>query len=273
MADTASHTGRTGVARIAAFDFDGTLISCQSGLRLAVYLARRGVVSPQRAAALVWWGVRYKLRLPYREEEARELVLGAVSDSPASVVDRLMVSFHDEELIPRYRRAGVAEVRRREREGCACVLVSATFHGIARRAASFLGMDGFLATEVELGADGRYTGRVVGDVMQGESKRAAVASWADRRFGRGGWELAYAYGDHYTDAPLLAAAARPFAVCPGSTLRTAARRQGWAMLDWSKAGDMGPQPLRAPSELLEELDVPGGDAAAADVGAAGRRHG
>lgn len=267
MADAAVRTGRADVVRIAAFDFDGTLISCQSGLRLAVYLARRGAVSPRRAAALVWWGVRYKLRLPYREEEARELVLGAVSDSPAAVVDRLMVSFHDEELVARYRRAGVAEVRRREREGCACVLVSATFRGIARRAASFLGMEGFLATEVELGPDGCYTGRVVGDVMQGESKRAAVATWADERFGKGGWELAYAYGDHYTDAPLLAAAACPFAVCPGSSLRSAARRQGWTVLDWSKAGDMGPQPLLPPSELLEGLDVP------TDDGAPDGRHG
>lgn len=227
--------------RVAAFDFDGTLTSCQSGLHLALYLWRRGHVSPARAAALAWWGIRYKLHLPYREDEARELVLGAVSESAAEVVDRLMVACHDEELAPRYRSDALAELRRRQQEGCACVLVSATFQGIAERAVACLGMDAALATQVAVGPDGHYTGKVVGEVVQGPRKLEAVRAWADGRYGADGWTLAYAYGDHRSDAALLAAAAHPGAVCPGQGLRSIAEREGWPVLDWDAGGDVGPE--------------------------------
>ena len=72
---------------------------------------------------------------------------------------------------------------------------------------------------MERDADGNYTGRVEGTVVQGPEKVAAVTRWADAHIGKGAWTLAYAYGDHHTDAALLSAATKGYAVCPGETLR------------------------------------------------------
>ena len=217
---------------VAVFDFDGTVIDGQSGWLISVYLFKKNLVSPLRAGRLMWWGLRYKLGLPYREEEARELVLGAVSHMKPEEVDSVMVKFHDEVLLPIYRQQAVDEIHKRIDEGCDTLLLSATFQQIADRAAECLEMTGGVATELERAEDGSYTGRVSGDVIEGDMKPVAAKRWANERFGEGNWRLAYAYGDHRSDAKLLEEADEAFAVCPKKALKPLAKKGGWTILDW-----------------------------------------
>ena len=86
---------------------------------------------------------------------------------------------------------------------------------------------------MELDAQGHFTGRVEGEVVAGQGKVRAVRRWADESIGPGAWSIACAYGDHFTDEPLLELADEPFAVSPGSTLARVARRRGWQSLEWN----------------------------------------
>lgn len=219
-------------ARIAVFDYDGTSMDGQSGSLFTTYLLRNGIMSLPRALRLGWWGARYKLHLPYRQDEARELVFGALGEMDAAAISRVMNAFHDEVLGPRYRKKAVEEVARRREEGCVTLLVSATFDIIANAAAEVLGVDGVIATQMERDAAGRYTGRVDGEVVAGKNKYRSVVRWCDEHIGPGKWRLSYAYGDHHSDEDLLARADEAFAVCPGQTLKSAAKKNGWAILDW-----------------------------------------
>ncbi|MCI6548736.1 MAG: haloacid dehalogenase-like hydrolase, partial [Coriobacteriaceae bacterium] len=151
-----------------------------------------------------------------------------------------------------YRPGVASEVAKRHGEGCVTLLVSATFAPIAADAAKTLGVDACIATGMERDADGNYTGRVEGAVVQGPEKVAAVTRWADAHLGRGAWTLAYAYGDHHTDSALLSAAARGYAVCPGETLRKLARQQGWEILDW------GDSPAKTSRRRGQPAGLPGG---------------
>lgn len=217
---------------VAVFDFDGTCIGGQSGALFTTYLLLRGKMSPLRALRLGWWGARYKLHLPHRQDEARELVFGALRGLAAEEVDELMIRFHDEVLAPRYRPRALEEIARRREEGCVTLLVSATFDVIAQVAGRYLGTDDTVATKMARDAAGNYTGDVDGAVVAGAEKYRATALWCDEHLGRGGWRLAYAYGDHHSDAHLLSHAQEGFAVCPGKTMVVAARRNGWKILDW-----------------------------------------
>ena len=218
--------------RIAVFDLDGTSIDGQSGSLFTRYLFANGMMSPLRLARLAWWGIRYKLHMPIRQGEARELVFGALRGRTSEEVDALMVRFHDDVLAPRYRPQALAEVERCRELGLVVLLVSATFEPIAEVAARRMGADGFVATRMERDERGRYTGEVDGPVVEGAEKCRAVERWCDERFGSGGWVLERAYADHHTDAPLLEAANEARAVCPGKTLAISARRRGWPILDW-----------------------------------------
>ena len=69
LADEYSEQNR---ARLAVFDFDGTLISGQSGFLLFRYLLSRGFLTATQASRLSWWGIRYATHLPKRQEENRK---------------------------------------------------------------------------------------------------------------------------------------------------------------------------------------------------------
>lgn len=218
--------------QVAIFDFDGTIIDGQSGALFTTYLLRRGIMRLPRALELGWWGLRYKLHLPYRQNEARELVFGALTGLDPETVDQIMRQFHDDVLLPRYRSQAIAEVARRREEGCVTLLVSATFLPMAQAAADGMGMDAAVATLMEKDAQGHYTGSVQGSVVAGPEKYAAASVWCDEHLGQGMWELAYAYGDHHTDVDLLSHAREAFAVCPGNTMRPIAKKMGWKILNW-----------------------------------------
>ncbi|MBF0912086.1 MAG: haloacid dehalogenase-like hydrolase [Atopobiaceae bacterium] len=220
------------IKRIAIFDFDGTVISGQSGFLFAKYLLNRRLSSFTRTIKLAWWGIRYKLHLPYRQEESRELVVGALMPFSVEFSDAVMHDFHREILENLYRPQALLEVERRQNEGCCALLVSATFEPIAELAAKKLGVDGFLATKMQVDSNDHYTSKVDGPVIEGAQKLLSATKWCDEHFGVGNWEIAYAYGDHYSDGTLLEAAKVPCAVCPGPTLAKLAKKRGWTILNW-----------------------------------------
>jgi HAD superfamily hydrolase (TIGR01490 family) len=219
-------------SRLAVFDFDGTCINGQSGSLFATYLFRHGYLGAASVLGLSWWGLRYLIHVPHRQEEAREIILRCLSALSADQVDQMMVNFHNEILVPRYRREAIQEVHRRHKEGCITLLVSATFQPIAKCAAEHMGMDGVMATEMLRNADGHYSGAVLGSVVEGHNKMVAVKTWADAHLGPGKWVVSYAYGDHYTDLELLSQAEYAFAVTPGRVLRHQAQRSDWTTLSW-----------------------------------------
>ena len=227
------HQGSARTTCLAVFDYDGTIMDGQSGQLCAMFLLRHGLISKRTAARLVWWGARYKLHLPYRQDESRELIFRDLGKYEHDEVMRLMRDFYAEFLAPRTRPDAVAEIARRHEQGMTCVLVSATFFEMARVAAEQLGIEGVAATHMELDSRGHFTGRVEGEVVAGEGKVRAVRRWADEGVGPQAWHIACAYGDHFTDEPLLELADEPFAVSPGTTLARVARRRGWQILDWN----------------------------------------
>jgi HAD superfamily hydrolase (TIGR01490 family) len=87
------------------------------------------------------------------------------------------------------------------------------------------------ATQLEE-SGGRWTGRILGDVVFGEAK--ARAMW--RLAARAGFDLArsYAYGDTANDRWMLGAVGRPAAVNPSRELQRIARLLDWPVLWWGK---------------------------------------
>ena len=217
---------------VAVFDYDGTMISGQSGKILALWLARQGYLSASVILRLILWGFRYKFHLPYRQDEARELIFSDLKSKDPQEVRDIMESFHHSVLKSEVRPRAMRELGYRKAEGCTCLLATATFSPITNAAARYLGFDGYIATEMETDDLGDYTGVVQGDVAAGQAKVDLVKAWADCHLGEGAWYCAYAYGDHYSDIALLSSAVHPCAVCPGPTLRKYARQHSWPIVDW-----------------------------------------
>ena len=125
-------------------------------------------------------------------------------------------------------------MRRHIEEGCVVMVVSATFDAIVNRAMESHPFQFQVSTRMKVDAQGNYTCDVDGAPVEGVEKVRMVEHFADEKFGVGNWVLAYAYGDHHSDIPLLEAARVPCAVTPDNPLEREAKRRGWSVLDWNE---------------------------------------
>jgi HAD superfamily phosphoserine phosphatase-like hydrolase len=195
-------------------------------------LLHQGIIPASTALAALWWGVRYRLRLPVEQKEVREYIFKSFSHFPAAEADALMAGFYAEDLRQRLRPQALEAIRECQAAGEVIVLVSASFSPLLREVRKDVGADWFISTQMEV-KDGYYTGSVAGLPPEGEQKVVQLRAWADERYGEGGWELAVACGDHRSDEPLLRFACRAVAVNPDTGLERVAKREGWRIVDWS----------------------------------------
>jgi HAD superfamily hydrolase (TIGR01490 family) len=120
---------------------------------------------------------------------------------------------------------GTRELAQRHLEaGQRVWLVTATPVELASVIARRLGFTGALGTVAET-VDGTYTGRLVGGLLHGQEKAAAIEALAARE----GLDLARcaAYSDSANDIPMLMLVGRPAAVNPDADLRAQARAYHW----------------------------------------------
>ena len=221
--------------RIAAFDFDGTSIDGNSPVLLVMYLARQKRLTLRVIVKIMMWAAAYTLHLPQSEAWVRGLVFTAFEGESKDVTDAYLSDFYDKVILGQDRfRYQCDEVMRKLHDADIEVLcVSATFEPIVRRACELHPIDASLSTTMCCDEHGCYTTQVLGECVEGDEKVAAINAYANARYGEGNWELTYAFGDHYSDIPMLEHALHPVAVNPDSTLKRRARKDGWDIVAWS----------------------------------------
>ena len=222
----------TDKVKIAVFDFDGTSIEGSSPSWLVNRLIFERRISPLTSLKIGFWGIAYKWHLPQNESWVRGQVFRAFEGKPKEIVDRYLRGFYDGYIAKRFRPQADEAMRARNEEGCEVIVVSASFEPIVLRAMESHPFQYQISTRMKVDKNGLYTREVEGKPIEGEAKMVALQHWCDGRFGEGTWEIAYAYADHHSDEPLLAAASHPFAVCPNTGLRKIAAKRNWPVLDW-----------------------------------------
>jgi HAD superfamily hydrolase (TIGR01490 family) len=215
-------------ARAAFFDLDKTLVPGSSLFLLTRGLYERDLV---RARDMVRWAIgqaSFTLFGSERErgmrssrEGALEFVRGRSQDEMRALGRELA----DERILPRVYPDIAQVVAQHTAAGDLTFLVTAAPIEMAELVAAGLGMTGALGTVSELDEEGRYTGRLVGEILHGPAKAKAVAELAASR----GVELpdCAAYSDSSNDLPLLESVGHPHAVNPDRNLRRVARARGW----------------------------------------------
>ncbi|HET8925408.1 MAG TPA: HAD-IB family phosphatase [Candidatus Acidoferrum sp.] len=143
--------------------------------------------------------------------------------------------------VPAFFEEGVEKVAWHARQEHAIVLVSGTLEPLASAVALALVLRlavrgiassiGIYATRLEE-AEGKWTGRVVGEAMFGEAKAHAVRRFAAEA--KLDLTKSYAYGDSANDQWLLAAVGNPAAVNPSRRLARLAKNRGWPVLHWGE---------------------------------------
>jgi HAD superfamily hydrolase (TIGR01490 family) len=160
---------------------------------------------------------------------SRESALAFVAGKKVDEIVALGEEIYDEEMANRIWSGTLALARLHLDTGQRVWLVTATPVELATIIARRLELTGALGTVAE-SENGVYTGRLVGEVLHGEAKAAAVRALAERE----GLDLARcsAYSDSINDLPMLSLVGRAVAVNPDSALRAEAKERGWEIRDF-----------------------------------------
>lgn len=218
--------------RAAFFDVDKTLVPGSSLFLLARGLYDRDYYRAWDIARMGVGQVGYRISgesergVEMTREAALEFVAGRTQDELREMGRELAT----ERILPRVYE-GITKVIDQHREaGDLTFLTTASPIELAEILADSLEMSGALGTRAEVTADGRYTGRLLGEgILHGEAKARAVETLAKER----DIDLAesYAYSDSINDLPLLELVGHPCAVNPDRTLRGIARSRGWPVYE------------------------------------------
>jgi HAD superfamily hydrolase (TIGR01490 family) len=215
----------------AFFDVDNTMMVGASIFHFAKGLAARDFFTWRDLARFT--GQQVRLRLAGESQDhmhrSRDSALAFVAGKKVAEIVALGEEIYDEEMADRIWRGTLALARLHQDAGQRVWLVTATPAELARIIAQRLELTGALGTVAEED-DGVYTGRLVGDVLHGEAKAAAVRELAVRE----GLDLqrCSAYSDSINDLPMLSLVGRPVAVNPDSALRAEAKQRGWEIRDF-----------------------------------------
>jgi phosphatidylglycerophosphatase C len=192
------------VADLAAFDFDGTITDGGSVFDFLSALVGRGAVlsataplAPRLAHAALAGG-------DVADQTKERLFIRALTGVSLERAEEVAAAFARGHLDRHVR----ADVRRRLDwhlgRGDQVVIVSASPELYVGPAGDLLGVDGVVATDLEVGADGNLTGRYRGANCRGQEKLRRLRAWIDE-VGSAPDKL-WAYGNSRGDLRMLRAA-------------------------------------------------------------------
>ena len=216
----------------AFFDVDNTVMQGASIFHLARGLHRRQFFTTRDILAAAWKQAYFRLagvEDPEHVADARASALGFIAGHTVAELEELGEEIFDEAMAHRIWPGTRALAQLHLDEGQRVWLVTAAPIEIAQIIARRLGLTGAMGTVSEHRA-GAYTGELVGEMLHGPAKAAAVRALAERE----GLDLARcsAYSDSFNDLPLLSLVGDPCAINPDARLRAHARAAGWRVRDY-----------------------------------------
>lgn len=214
----------------AVFDLEGTVLASNV---VETYLCARLLDAPPAE----WPGQLFSIarNLPgYLRADSRDRgeflrrFLRRYEGADEAELRRLVQERLAQTLLRRTSPEAVRRIRRHRDAGHRTVLVTGTVDVLVEPLRDLF--DEVVASRLHV-TDGRCTGHLEGPPVIGEAR----AAWVDRWSGTAGIDLSrsWAYGDSYSDRPMLDLVGNPVAVNPDPRLYQYAKRRRWRVEQWN----------------------------------------
>ncbi|HWM58197.1 MAG TPA: HAD-IB family hydrolase [Pseudonocardia sp.] len=216
----------------AFFDVDNTMMVGASIFHFARGLAARKFFTTSDLLGFAWEQLKFRVggrETSYSTTTGRDTALSFVAGRSVAEIAELGEEIYDELMADRIWTGTRALAQMHLDAGHRVWLVTATPVELASIIARRLGLTGALGTVAE-SVEGRYTGRLVGEILHGPAKAHAVVALAAAE----GLDLdrCTAYSDSVNDVPMLSAVGTAVAINPDADLREVARERGWQIRDF-----------------------------------------
>ncbi|CAN5197291.1 MAG: family hydrolase [Nocardioidaceae bacterium] len=238
----------------AFFDLDKTIIAKSSTLAFSKPFFAGGLINRRSVirSAYAQFVFAASGADPDQMDKMRAYLTDLVAGWDVNVVRQSVAETLHTIIDPLVYEEAVQLIADHHAAGRDVIIVSASGSEVVEPIGAMLGADHVIATRL-VEEDGRYTGEIE-FYAYGENKALAITELAEQN----GYDLenSFAYSDSETDAPMLAAVGRPYAVNPDKALRKIAVEESWPILEFDR-------PIALRSKLA--LETPKQKAVAASV--------
>ncbi len=249
----------------AYFDLDKTILATSSTWALGSPMRRSGLISSRALAhgliaqlpyLLMGAGTRHSTNL------MEHLALMSTGISRRDLVD-VVEGALSTAIEPAVYAEALDLIEAHHRAGHDVVVVSASISEMVAPIARLVGADRAIATHMEVGEDGLFTGRIARSMLHSEKvvalREDAAAHGIDPA-------RSWAYSDSISDEPMLNAVGHPVAVNPDRDLRRLAQEQDWPVRDFARPVRL--RPRWEPAHLSTRAVLVAGAAGVLAVGGA-----
>lgn len=218
---------------LAIFDLDNTLLAGDSDHAFGDFLISQSLVDPiaHREHNDAFYQ-QYK-NGGLDMNAYTEFAVGPIKGMARAQRDALHLLFMQEFVQPMMLPAAKALLAEHKQKGDFCLIMTATNRFVTEPIAHYFGVDGLIATELELSED-TYTGKVKGTPNFQDGKVRNLELWLKTRNVTGQAPLSIKgstfYSDSFNDLPLLEYAENPVVVDPDDTLRKIASERQWKII-------------------------------------------
>ena len=222
--------------RLALFDLDHTLLPIDSDYEWGEFTQRIGWTDP------VEFGRRNAEFFAHYQAGTLDVhdyvrfATEALRLRGESAAHAAHAKFLQEVIAPAVRPEALALLQQHRDAGDEVLIITATNEFVTAPIARLLGVDTLLAVELERGADGWFTGEIVGTPSMREGKVTRMEQWMAAR--GWSWDVVHStfYSDSMNDLPLLERVNVPVATNPDARLRALATERHWRVLDLFSQG-------------------------------------
>ena len=213
----------------ALFDMDRTLVRKETASIYVRYMRARGGATWGDSLRVFSWVAQYTLGVLDAHEVAAR-ALRSLAGTSETVLSARCDDWFRREVEVHVCDAGRRAVETHKARGDVVAIVTGASSYHARPLGRRLGIEHIVASELEVGVDGCFTGRPASPLCYGEGKVTRAKALAERLSFR--IEEATFYSDSLTDLPLLEAVRTPVVVNPDPRLARVALRRGWRIERW-----------------------------------------
>ena len=215
--------------RAALFDMDRTLVRKETLSLYVRYQRSIGEATRRDLLRVLYWVTQYTMGMidaPEVATRALRVLEGTPEAAMAARCDDWFRRYVETQVCDLGRRA----VEHHRERGDLLAIVTGASPYVAWPLARRLGIDHVVASELEVGPQGLFTGRFVDPLCLGDGKIVRARRLAEAQ----GFELSAAtfYTDSFTDLPLLEVVAEPVIVNPDPRLQRLAKKRGWRIERW-----------------------------------------
>lgn len=219
--------------RVAIFDFDGTIYAEETFTLLMKHLKEHPTYHSSYKRfyrAIVPPYIANKLKL-YPDNKMKKRSMQLYLEAFNGLTKQEMDIYFSEikaTMQQDFNAKVLERLKRHQEENIHILLVSGAYTQFLERVTDGLVFNQIIGTDIFYKDDKVYTKNAINHV-NGQQKTLKVHEALDGH--QIDWENSYAYGDSFSDTPVLELVGNPVAVRPEEKLRSLANARGWEVMD------------------------------------------